>query len=176
MFDQSSMAALIRGAVLSGVALVWIVAIVRLIGVRALSKMTAFDFVITLASGSLLATAGTASEPAAFLQAVAALTTLLCLQYLLAWSRSHVRPFRRLVDNRPLLVVRDGEIDPDGLRRSRMTPDDVRSKVRQAGIADMADVSALIVEATGDVSIVAGGTPSARLMDSVRDPDGTGTT
>lgn len=155
MFDTASLPdALIRGAVLSTVTLVWIVAIVRLLGVRALSKMTAFDLVITLASGSLLATAGTADTPAAFAQAIAALTALLCLQCALAWMRCRSGAVRRLVDNRPLVVMRDGEIDEAGLRSSRIARDDIASLLRQAGIADKAAVTLFVMEATGDVSIV----------------------
>lgn len=174
MFDASSpLAAMVRGGVLSAVALAWIVAIVRMLGVRALSKMTAFDFVITLASGSLLATADTADTPAAFCQAVASLTALLCLQYALAWGRSRLPAVRRVIDNRPLIVMRDGEIDEEGLRASRMSEDDVRSRLREAGVADPADVSLFTMEATGDVSIVTGAPVRSDLLEKVRKADGT---
>ncbi|PZO75526.1 MAG: DUF421 domain-containing protein [Sphingomonas hengshuiensis] len=174
MFDTSSLSmALIRGSVLSAATLVLIVAIVRIIGVRALSKMTAFDFVITLASGSLLATAGTAETPAAFAQAIAALTALLALQYGLAWGRSMFRPLRQVIDNRPLVVMRDGEMDEAGLRGSRMSRDDVASRLRQAGIADPAAVSLFVLEATGDISIVTNGPVHADLLASVRESGGT---
>ena len=47
--------AIIRGVALGLIALVWVILVVRVIGLRTFSKMTAFDFVITLATGSLLA-------------------------------------------------------------------------------------------------------------------------
>ena len=49
----------VRGFVLTAVAVLWTVLLVRIVGLRAFSKMTSFDFVATIATGSLIAQAGT---------------------------------------------------------------------------------------------------------------------
>lgn len=53
---------LLRSAVLSSIAIIWVIVVVRLVGLRAFSKMTAFDFVVTVAIGSLLAGASQATS------------------------------------------------------------------------------------------------------------------
>ena len=54
-FDSVPLDILARALLLSAIALVWVIFVVRVIGLRTFSKMTAFDFVATVATGSLLA-------------------------------------------------------------------------------------------------------------------------
>lgn len=49
--------AVLRGAVLAIAALLWVALPVRVVGLRSFSKMTSFDFVMTVAKGSLVASA-----------------------------------------------------------------------------------------------------------------------
>lgn len=70
----------LRGLVLTAVALTWVEVLVRVIGLRTFSKITAFAFVATVAMGSLLATAATASSWRAFGEAVFVMAVLLGLR------------------------------------------------------------------------------------------------
>ena len=154
--------AAVRGIILALVALVWIVFLVRIMGARTLSKMSAFDFVVTLATGSLLATAAAASSLTAFVQAIVALTSLLTGQYLLGLARQRFPAFRHTIENDPLLLMRDGDFIDSALRTSRVSRSDVLAKLRQADIDDPGTVTAVILETTGDVSIVTGDLSAAR--------------
>lgn len=171
MFDPSELPlAVLRGIMLGGVALVWVIVLVRLIGARTLSKMTAFDFVVTLATGSLLATAASSSTLTAFVQAISAIAALLSAQALLALLRQRSNGFRHLIENEPLLVLRDGRFLEDALRKSRVARGDVLAKLREAGVSDPASVSAVILETTGDVSILCD-PPESDLLSGVRQGD-----
>ena len=64
---------LVLGVVLTAAAVLWTILLVRIVGLRAFSKMTAFDFVTTIAVGSLIAQAGTRNDWAAYFQALAAI-------------------------------------------------------------------------------------------------------
>lgn len=168
MFDLSPYPdAVVRGAILALVGMLWSVALVRMIGARTLSKMTAFDFVVTLASASLLATAAAATNWTAYLQALVALTTLLVAQYVLALIRRNSDRFRHAIENQPRLLMRNGEFLDDALRQTRVARADVYAKLRQADVHDPATVAAVILEATGDISILTDPiVPS--LLDDVR--------
>ena len=72
--------ALLRGAILTALGMVWVVFLVRVNGLRSFSKMTNFDFVMTVAVGSLLAGAGQASDWSGALQIFMALATLFLVQ------------------------------------------------------------------------------------------------
>jgi uncharacterized membrane protein YcaP (DUF421 family) len=70
----------VRGIVLTVVALIFGVFTIRVVGLRSLSKMTNFDFVSTVATGSLLASAATVSEWPAFIQCLVAIMFLFVAQ------------------------------------------------------------------------------------------------
>ena len=65
-----------RGVLLAIAAIIWVVVLIRLNGLRSLSKMTNFDFVMTIALGSLVAGAAQASDWKAFAQAMVAMAGL----------------------------------------------------------------------------------------------------
>ena len=54
-FDNTTLDLVTRVVVLSAIGIAWVVALIRINGLRTLSKMNSFDFVVTLAAGSLLA-------------------------------------------------------------------------------------------------------------------------
>ncbi len=155
-----------RGVILGAAALFWVITLVRTIGARTLSKMTAFDFIVTLATASLVATAGAAETLPNFIQAVAAFTTLLACQYGLALARRYSQAFRRLIENEPLLLFHDGRFLDAAMRQARVRRGDIHAKLRQNGVTDPSSVSAIILETTGDISIL-GEDGAPVLMDDV---------
>lgn len=152
-FEQPGVDMVVRGVVLSTLALVFIILLVRVVGLRTLSKMTAIDFVVTLATGSLLATAATATEWSSFGQAVVAILVLNGFQYLYASARQNAA-FRAFAENAPVLLLRNGEFIGPAMAKTRITREDVMGKLREAGACDPSRVSAVILETTGDLSVI----------------------
>ena len=146
-----------------------VILLTQAFGLRSFSKMSGFDFAITVAIGSVVAsTALTPSPP--LLQAVVALATLYALQAAVAVLRQKSAWASRWVDNEPLLIMTSEGILRGNLRRVRMTEADLWSKLREAGVLDPASVRAVVMETTGDVSVLAGeGRLDARLLSGVRD-------
>ncbi len=118
--------------VLSAMAMVvGIITYVRVIGLRSFSKMSSFDFAITVAMGSLLAAVSLSNSSLA--DGVVAVGSLLGVQALIAVGRSRLG-LSRLVDNRPLLLMVGTGMLEENLRRARVTADDVRAKLREANV------------------------------------------
>jgi uncharacterized membrane protein YcaP (DUF421 family) len=88
----------------------------RTAGPRSLAQMSAFDFIATVAVGSMVASVGLGSVP--LTDGLIAIATLFTLQYLVAVLRQR-RTLRGAIDNRPLLLVREGEVLEDHLRAAR---------------------------------------------------------
>ncbi|WAP70962.1 DUF421 domain-containing protein [Jiella pelagia] len=160
--------AILGGIILGAIALGWIILLVRMIGLRSFSKMTAFDFVITLATGSLLATAAAASDWHGFLRALVAIGALMTVQVILAFARRRSEAVTAVVDNDPLLLMRDGVFIDAAMAESRVSPGDVYAKLRGAGIQSMDDVRAVVLETTGDISVLHGKTIAPELLRHVR--------
>ena len=76
-----------RGVLLAIAAIIWVVVLIRLNGLRSLSKMTNFDFVMTIAMGSLIASASQSEKILPFLQGLAAMVSLFAVQ----WTAARLR-------------------------------------------------------------------------------------
>jgi len=139
---------------LTGVAAyVVLVAMVRLSGKRALSQLNAFDFVVSVAIGSVLATT-LLNADVALAEGVIALGLLLGLQYLVASISTRWPRARDGVTSQPTLLLADGHIQYETLRGQRLTESELRQVVRMHGIGDLSQVKAVILESNGEFSVI----------------------
>lgn len=148
--------AFLSGLLLSVVALAWLNLLIKINGLRTLSKMTNFDFVTTIAFGSLLAGAGQASDWGGFAQACAGMLGLVVAQAVVAWLRHRSDMVASAVTNQPCLIMRDGEFNDAALKESGMRREDMVAKLREANVLDISKVRAAILETTGDISVIHG--------------------
>lgn len=124
----------------------------RLNGKRSFSSMSSFDFAMTVAVGSIIAStvlSSTVSLP----EGIVGLASLFLLQALVAFIRRNPT-LKKTIDNSPTLLIKDGVILEENLRSCRLTDGDLRSKLRAKGVRNMSQVDAVIFETTGDVSII----------------------
>ncbi len=98
---------LLRGLVLPGVAVLWALLLVRIVALRAY-KMAAFDFVTTIATGSLIAQAETRSGWPSFSQALAAISGVFVVQWDLVGARKNSAAIGELIRNEPVLLMENG--------------------------------------------------------------------
>lgn len=151
----------------SALMLVGIIAVVRVIGLRSFSKMSSFDFAVTVATGSLLASV--ALSQSALVDGVVAVATLLGVQALIAVGRQRIG-LTRVVDNKPLLLMAGPEVLHENLRQARITTGDLRAKLRENGVLHTDQVRYVVLETTGNVSVLHGDGPIDRsLLDDVTD-------
>jgi uncharacterized membrane protein YcaP (DUF421 family) len=154
---------LARTAVIGVLAYASLLAILRISGKRTLSKMNAFDFVVTVALGSTLATV-LLSQDVALAEGVLAFALLVVLQFALTWSSVRVGWIRRVVTGEPALLALRGEFLPAALRRTRVTEAEVWAAVRAAGLPELEQAEAVVLETDGSFSVVrraAGARPSS---------------
>lgn len=140
--------------------------IIRLIGLRSLSKMTGSDFAVTVAIGSIVG--GVAASSNSLVDGTLAIVVLLVVQVVIARLRRLVGP-GSLVDNEPIVLMAHGTFRVEALRTTRVTEHDVLAKLRAANVASLDDVLAVVLETTGDVSVLHGPGPlDERLLAGVR--------
>jgi uncharacterized membrane protein YcaP (DUF421 family) len=125
----------------------------RVSGKRTLSQWNAFDAVVTFALGSMLATVALSREHS-LVQALSAFALFVALQFVVTWLAVRSRLVRRLVKARPTLLVRDGRVLHDALRRERVTQGEVLAAIRDRGIAGLGDVRAVVLETSGTFSVI----------------------
>ncbi|MDQ1815548.1 DUF421 domain-containing protein [Massilia sp. CCM 9210] len=142
-----------RMAIAGSAAYVCAIFMLRISGSRTLSKMSAFDLVITIAFGSTLS-AILVNSSVSLATGVAALALLVALQYVIAALASRSRRFSALITSRPVLLAWDGRTLDVAMRRERVTGDDMLAALRQHGVAGFEQVQAIVLEADGSLSVV----------------------
>ncbi|MCX7567722.1 DUF421 domain-containing protein [Sulfitobacter sp. F26169L] len=155
-FDHTLIDAVAKGALLSALGLCWIIVLVRFLGLRSFSKMTNFDFVMTVGMGSLLAGASQSSDWAGLVQTMTAMAALFAVQFCVAFLRHRSEAIDSVLQNEPALLMKDGEILHEALLKTRVTEGDLLAKLREANALEMSSIRAVVLETTGDVSVLHG--------------------
>lgn len=142
-----------RVVIISVLAYVGLVLVLRLAGKRSLAKLNAFDLVVTVALGSTLATV-LLSKDVAFAEGLLAFAMLALLQWIvsrlsIAWSG-----FKDAVRSQPTLLMENGAMHRATMAQERVTGDEILSAIRNAGIGRLEEVGAVVLETDGSLSVI----------------------
>lgn len=149
----SSWADLARIVLIGTTAYVALVITLRISGKRTLSKLNAFDLVVTVALGSTLATVLLDSS-ISLAEGVSALALLVFLQFAIAWLSVRSVRIRELVKSEPTLLLHRGSFLESALRRQRITRDEVLAALRANGLLSLDQAAAVVLETDGTISVV----------------------
>lgn len=130
-----------------------LVAVLRVSGKRTLAKLNAFDFVVTVALGSTLATIVLSSD-VALADGAAALIALTGLQFVTAFASSRIPALRSRITSRSTFLVRDGVLIAEAMKRQRVAEAEIRQAIRTAGLGDLRQVGAIVLETDGTLSVI----------------------
>lgn len=136
-------------------AYVTLVLFLRISGKRTLSKLNAFDLVVTVALGSTLS-AILLQESIALAEGATALGLLILLQYLVTFASVRSNSVAKLIRSEPTLLVRSGSFCHHAMMRQRITEDEIMSAVRSNGSQGLDEVDAVVLESDGTLSIIKG--------------------
>ncbi len=130
------------------------VAIIRLGSKRFLSRATAFDVIVAIMLGSIVSRAINGSAP--FVPTLlGAGVTLVAMHAAFAWLSHRTQWFGTWVKGEPVLIVKDGELVDEGMRRSQLSSKDLAEKLRLNGEEpDVSHVKEGYLERSGDISLV----------------------
>lgn len=131
-----------------------LVLLLRVSGKRTLSKMNAFDFVVTVALGSTLATV-LLSKDVALVEGVAAFALLIALQFVITWLSVRSKTISGLVKSEPALLWHRGEFLRGAMRKARVTEGELLAAMRSQGQATLESVEAVVLETDGSFSVIA---------------------
>ncbi|WAP50691.1 DUF421 domain-containing protein [Arthrobacter sp. ATA002] len=144
---------LLRIVLVGAAAYVVLIVVLRMSGKRTLAQLNAFDFVVTVSFGSTLATILLSSE-VSFSEGITALVLLAALQFLVAWLSVRWPGARGTLTAKPALLLSNGRVHQDALRRNRLTEAELRQAIRMQGTGDLSDVKAVVLETNGKISII----------------------
>lgn len=136
-----------------------LIIMLRISGKRTLSQMKEFDFIVTVALGSTLATV-LLSKDVALADGVLALALLISLQYILATLSVKSKKFSKTISSEPTLIFYKGGFLGEALKKERVTEAEVRSILRSSGVTSIRQVEAVVMESNGQFTVVREGSLS----------------
>lgn len=128
------------------------VALIRIFGPRSLVVLSGYELACVAAVGAVLGRTTLLAVPTLG-TGVVALVTLFAMQRLLGRCRRS-RAVRRLLDPRPVLLMDGDRLCREAMRRARVGEDEIRERLRLAGIGDPREVGWVVLERTGQISVV----------------------
>lgn len=146
-------AQILKILITGSLAYVAIITILRLSGKRTLSQMNAFDFIITVALGSTLATS-MLSKDTPLLEGLTGLALLVLLQFLVSWTYVRLPLFGKLVKSEPKLLFYEGEFKNRALQEERIKKEELLQAARSQGILSLDQINAIVLETNGKFSII----------------------
>lgn len=150
-FDSGT--AVLRILVHGTLGYVALILLLRVSGKRSLSKMNAFDFVVTIALGSAFATL-LVSADVPLVEGVVALGTLIGLQWLASTLYVRSERFEAIIKGTPQVVFWKGRYLEHVMRRVRITREEIRAAMRDSNVMRH-DQAAAVLETDGSLTVVA---------------------
>lgn len=144
----------VRILIIGPLSYIFLILFIRLSGKRTLSKMNAFDLIITVSLGSTFATVILNNSITLF-QGMTALLLLILLQYLVTFSSVRSRSISRLIKSEPSLLYYEGEFLEKNMKRERVVRTEMDQYLRNEGYSSYDKVTAVILETDGSLSVLA---------------------
>lgn len=126
---------------------------VRLTGKRSTSQMNNFDWIISVAIGSIIASP-IMSERVSVAEGAAAVGLLFMLQWLVTKLVYHSDAFQHTVRARPTILLYRGELQRDSMRRERVTEEEIVSSIRESGMVEPSQVGMVVLESDAKLSVI----------------------
>lgn len=139
-----------------------IIVITRINGLRTFAKMSSFDFAITIAIGSLVAST-LLSKDQSVVNGVVGLVALIGLQAIVARARKRSQRFENIISNTPVLLMDGSKLLQENIQATRVSESDIYAKLRAANVTRLDQVLAVVLETTGDISVLHAGSDGKRL-------------
>ena len=139
---------------------------VRIVGLRSFSKMSGTDFVTTVALGSMMAAIITAPSPSLFI-GVLSLLSLFAIKYAVALANRYTEIGPALLENDPIYLMQDGTILHRNLDKSKVSLAELHAKLREANVWSYQQVICVVLETTGDVSVLHKSIEDAEVSEAI---------
>ncbi|MFZ5642195.1 MAG: YetF domain-containing protein [Bacillota bacterium] len=133
---------------------VYLLTLTKIMGQREIGRLTLFDFIIGITIGSIVAGALSSS----YIGLKGVFTTVAALagfQIILSIASLKFSRFRRVVEEEPIILVQNGKLLVEAMRKTRINLDELMSLLRQKSYFNLSQVEFAILEPNGKISVIA---------------------
>ena len=130
-----------------------VMVLMRVSGKRAVGQFTPFDLVLLILIGNAVQNGINGGDDSLTGAAIIA-TTLIALNYGIAFVTSRNRKVEKFVEGVPVVLARNGKLFDHVLRRELVSREDFREALRMNGVEDVSEVELALLETNGSISVV----------------------
>lgn len=130
-----------------------VVIMVRLVGKRTVAQLAPFDLAVIIIAGSVAAIPIENSD-LSVMSGIVPIMMLGLLQYTVAWLNMKSRWFEKLTQGTSTVLVQDGQVLEENLKKERITMSDLNIVLRQKEVEHLADVELATIEPDGMISVI----------------------
>lgn len=135
------------------VAFFLLLTVTRLIGRKAISQMTFFDFTVAISLGSLTANLALGSQGTS-IDAGLIIITFALLAILVSLIALKSLKARKVIDSEPVTVIMKGELVKKNMQKIRMNLSMLTSLLREKKVFNIIDVEYALIENDGKISVL----------------------
>lgn len=129
-----------------------LIGVIRLMGKRQIGQMEASEFVVTMLVADLAAIPMQDSG-IPLLSGLIPIFTVLGVELVISWLCLHNIRLRKILCGKPVILMENGKILQQNLRKTQITLDELTSLLRDKDILDLQQVQYAILETSGRLSV-----------------------
>jgi uncharacterized membrane protein YcaP (DUF421 family) len=137
----------------ASVMFIFIFVVMRVMGRKELAELSAFELILIIVMGDLIQQ-GVTQQDNSLTAAVTAISTFVLWMLALSYISFKSKRARRLLEGRPVLIIKEGRLLDKMIAYERMTPDEIEDAARQQGIGDLTQIRVGILESDGSFSFI----------------------
>jgi uncharacterized membrane protein YcaP (DUF421 family) len=137
----------------SVIAFIVLLLLTRFMGKRQISHLTFFDYIVGITIGSIAAEMSF-SPNVKILNGVTSLAVWGLFPIALAFIGLKSRSFQQLTDGRPSIIIKNGEVLEETMKKNQLTIDELMMLLREKSIFKISDIEMAVLETNGELSIM----------------------
>jgi uncharacterized membrane protein YcaP (DUF421 family) len=127
--------------------------LMRVLGRRELSSLEPFDLILLVVLGDAIQQ-GLTQDDYSVTGAMIVISTIGVLAVLTSYLNFRVPWVRRVLDGQPIVMIQDGKVIEQNLKRERITADELAEAARGQQIASLDEVQWAVFEPSGKISFI----------------------
>lgn len=130
-----------------------VVGYIKLMGKRTTSQMNSFDWIVTVAMGSIVASV-VMLKNVPIVNGAVAIFTLMGLQFIITKLMVHFKVWKNLIRATPELLVFEGKFIDENMISERMVRSEIYAAIRESGVHGIGEVYAIVLETDATLSVI----------------------
>lgn len=132
---------------------IFVVIVMRIMGKRQIGELQPFELVSAIML-SELASVPMQDTGIPLIHGIIPILTLMALEIIISYLALKFRPLRKIICGTPSILIKNGKVKYDELKKQRFNLDDLMEELRMLGYLNISDIEYAILETSGKLSII----------------------